>query len=115
MKTYISPAAPMSGTVIAAIPASITTTPIRTRPPRTIAAIGLLARLGRRLVRHHDHGRAVRDDLGHRLGQLAAVEPHRDDGVATHERRVLHHPVDRLATGVLEQLGVLVDLTADQR
>src|SRR5512141_2504670 len=105
----------MSGTVIAASPASITTTPIRTSPARTIAAIRLLPRLGRRLVRHHDHGRAVRDDLGHRLGELAAVEAHRDDGVAAHERRVLDHPVDGLAAGVLEELGVLMDLAADER
>src|SRR6476620_9727290 len=60
-------------------------------------------------------GRAVGHDLGHGLADLGRVEPERDDRVRAHECRVLDHPVECLAPGVLEQLGVLVDLAAHDR
>src|SRR2546421_3382972 len=66
-------------------------------------------------VGHDDHRRAVRDDLGHRVRDLAAVEAHRDDRVGAHDRRVLDEAVDRLAAGILEQLGGLMDLAPDER
>src|SRR3954468_1566813 len=54
----------------------------------------------------------IRDDLDHRPRQLRAVEPHREHRVRAEQRRVGHEPVERLATGVLEEARVLVDLPA---
>src|SRR6516164_2195151 len=62
-----------------------------------------------------DHrGGAVRDDLAHRLTDLGRIEAHHQDRVGAHHGGVLHQPVDRLAAGLFEQMGVFVDLAADQ-
>src|SRR3972149_601672 len=61
------------------------------------------------------HGGAVGDYLAHGGPQLAAVEPHADHRIGAHQGRVLHHPIERLAPGVLEKFGVFPDLATDQR
>src|SRR5829696_2270948 len=92
-------------------PPSISSTPMTTRPPRTSALMGsLLRRLRGGGVGRDDHRGAIRDDLGHRAGEPAGVEAHRDDRIRPHQGRVLDESVERLAAGVLEQLGVLVNL-----
>src|SRR5512135_2706421 len=114
----MSPLAPTSGiSRMATIPASIRTRPRTTKAARTMTPRRLTRLLGglrRAGVRDDDDGGPVGHDLGHRRRHLAAVEAHRDDRIGAHERRVLDHPVDRLAAGVLEELGVLVDLPADK-
>src|SRR5512146_865320 len=113
------PLAPTSGiSRMATIPASMRTRPRTTKAARTMTPRRLTRLLGglrRAGVRDDDDGGPVGHDLRHRRRHLAAVEAHRDDGVRAHERRVLDHPVDRLAAGVLEELGVLVDLAPDER
>src|SRR4051794_21131084 len=80
-----------------------------------VVTLLLRPRLRRVLVRDDDDGRAVSDDLGHRVRHLRAVEAERDDRVGAHHRCVLDHPVDRLAARVLEQARVFVDLAAADR
>src|SRR5262245_15566410 len=102
---------------ITPIPASMRKMPRTVRQPRMTTPIArrLLGRLLRGRVRLDDDRRAVRHDLGHVAREGAAVEAHRDDRVRAHQRRVLDQPVERLAAGVLEQLGVLVDLAPAER
>src|SRR6478672_2052606 len=96
-------------------PPNMSSTPMTTSAPRTKAPIrALLSDLGSRRVGNDDDGRAVGHDLGHVAGHLAAVEAHRDDRVGAHERGVLDQAVQRLASGVLEELGVFVDLAPAQ-
>src|SRR5690349_7567528 len=106
---------PAPGTASMAIPASIRSTPKTTISPRTIVLTRLLRRRLRGRVRLDNHGGPVGDDLGHRRGHLGAVEAHRDHRVGAHEGCVLDQSVERLAAGVLEQLGVLMDLAAGER
>src|SRR5215207_10980793 len=100
-----NPKTPSPGTSTStARPANISSTPTITMPPRTNALMDasprwLLGALGRGCVRDHDDGRAVRDDLGHRPRDLAAVKAHRDHGVGAHERGVLDEPVQGLPAG----------------
>src|SRR6266550_812401 len=108
------PIVPRAGTaMMTSSPASISAMPTTTSAPRmnVPTAAGLLRDRLRRRVGLHNDRRAVGDDLGHVAGHLAAVEAHRDDRVGAHQRGVLDEPVQRLAPRVLEQLGVLVDLT----
>src|SRR5262245_2696452 len=115
----VPPNAPPSPT--APRPASTNRTPTAPRTTRVVVlSIRVLPLLRRRVrpgaaLRLDDDRGPVGDDLGHRPGQLRAVEPHRDHRVRPHQRRVLHEPVERLPTGVLEERGVLVDLTAAER
>src|SRR3954471_17661693 len=104
----------MPGIEMANRPPSMMSRPRTTSAARTTTLTGALFRCLRGPgICFDDDRRAIGDDLGHRRGHLAAVEAHRDDCVRPHERGVLDHPVDRLAAGVLEELGVLVDLAAD--
>src|SRR3954453_10279596 len=59
-----------------------------------------------------DHRGPIRDDLVHRPRQLRAVEPHREHRVRAEQRRVGHEPVERLATGVLEEARGILELAA---
>src|SRR3954453_18119970 len=54
-----------------------------------------------------DHRGPIRAAPPHRPRQLRAVEPHREHRVRAEQRRVGHEPVERLATGVLEEARVL--------
>src|SRR5215472_5728348 len=83
---------------MAAMPRMMTRTPTVIRPLRITCL--------------EDHGRAVGDDLAHGLADLGGVEAHHDDAVGPHGGGVLDQPVDRLAAGLLEELGVFVDLAA---
>src|ERR1700729_2742650 len=53
-----------------------------------------------------DPGGAVGPDLAHAPAHLGGVEAHHGHGVGPHGGRVLHHPVERLAPGVLVELDV---------
>src|SRR5690349_11936098 len=118
MATHDRPAMPIDGIVaIATSPRTIITSPTPTMIVRTTTPIGsspklavLLVRLRRGRVGLDDHRGPVGHDLGHVARHLAAVEAHRDDRVGAHDRGVLDEPVQGLAAGVLEELGVLVDL-----
>ena len=66
-------------------------------------------------VWHDNDRRPVGDDFGHRVADFGRVEPHREDRVPAHERRVLDHSVEGLAPGVLEQRGVLMDFATNDR
>ena len=59
-----------------------------------------------------DYGCAVGDDLGQALADLARVEAEADDGVGAEQLRVLHHAVHCVPARILQQLGVLLHLTA---
>src|SRR5579862_4251545 len=59
------------------------------------------------------HGSSIGNDLTHRLADLGRVEAHHDDGVGMHEARVTDHPVHGVTPRLLEELGVLGDLAAD--
>src|SRR3954469_5805505 len=107
---------PRPAVTIAPRPASISRTPMTTRSPRTTTPTSRL--LGGRDgsgVGLDDDRRSVRNDLGHRSRELAAVEAHRDHRVGAHQRGVLHQPIEGLPTRVLEELGVFVDLAAAER
>src|SRR6188474_1722475 len=98
---------------LSAMSMPITPTTTRVVVLSMCASPGLLGRRRwRGGVRLDDHRGAVGDDLGHRAGQLRAVEAHRDHRVRAHQRRVLDHPVEGLAAGVLEERRVLLDLAA---
>src|SRR4030095_14576608 len=98
---------------------SVPMTPRMTRV--VVLSIGRRPLLDRRLRRRRprlgleDAARPVGHDLGHRAGELGAVEAHRHDRIAAHQRRVLHEAVERLAAGVLEERRVLGDLAATDR
>src|SRR5215204_7598141 len=99
---------------IAAKPPRMSRPPSARTSSRRIVIAASLRRLRRTRLRLDDDRRSVRDDLAHRAGQLGAVEAHREDGVRAHQRGVLHQPVEGLAAGVLEQLGVLVDFATPE-
>ena len=52
-------------------------------------------------------------DLAHGPSDLRGIEPHDDDGVGTHQRRVLNQAIDRVAARFLEYLGVFGNFAAD--
>ena len=86
-----------------------------TRTGRT--SHGLLQRAGRGRRRRGSRRRRSRRRRSRTSSRPAPSESKRIDrtAFAPMQRRVLDHPVDRLAAGVLEELGVLVDLAADER
>src|SRR5664280_808337 len=89
-------------------------------PPSAVrgepASVGLLDGWATGVGVGHDHDRGpVGHDFRHGCADLRRVEAHREDRVGAHQSRVLDHSVEGLAPGVLEQLGVLVDLATDER
>src|SRR4029078_5224822 len=100
-------------TAIPTIPPTIISAPsapTTTRITSAMRAALLGLRLGCRGVRLDAHGRPIRHDLAHGAPELGAVEAHGDHRVRAHEGRVLDHAVNRLTPGVLQQLGVFLDI-----
>src|SRR6187397_3521593 len=128
MRSNVMPISPAAPRPMSQRPLHVEIPPSKTRvspyPRATIDAIAMTTRvagsmdllpgLRRAGVRLDDDGGAVGDDLGHRVVELGAVEPHADDGVGAHERCVRDHSVEGLTAGVLEKLGVLVDFASDE-
>ena len=54
-------------------------------------------------LRDEHHGRAIGDDLAHRLADLGRVEAHHDDRVRSHFDRATLQPVDGVAACVFEK------------
>src|SRR3954451_10395834 len=88
-----------------ASPAPSAARPSRNSPMRSM-------RSGRRLGLQ-DHGRAIGDDLAHGLADLRGIEAHHDDGIGTHGRGILDHPVDGMAPRLFQQSRIFMDLAAD--
>jgi class 3 adenylate cyclase len=63
-----------------------------------------------------DHRRRpVGNDFAHRLADLGRIEAHHQHGVGAHHGGVAYQAIDGVAARLFEQLGVFVDLAADDR
>src|SRR5580698_837088 len=86
----------------------------RSATPRTATSAPMTMR-ALRITRLEHYGGPVGHDLAHGLSDLRGVETHHDNAVAAHGGCVLDEAVDGLAARLFEELGVFVDLAADQR
>src|SRR5438093_447413 len=82
-------------------------------PPMTTSAARSNRPLSRSPARSPPRCRS--DDLAHRLPDFRGVKAHRDDRVGAHHGRIFGQTIDCLASRVLEQVGVFMNLAADNR